>query len=445
MAESRGKYSEAVDYYTKSLVAEPNNGFALLHRAIARSSLGDMTGAQADLDASSQSVADRPAVRLSRAFFEANMGWIEQAKKDLAAVELSSPKLPGLAAVRGRIAQKSGDQKAAVEAYTAALQAEPKSAEILMRRAESFRSLDDKEKALADTEAALKAGYKDADIRLLRANIFFQQGNREATAREAELAMSEHPDLEYAFVLAGRTYDRLGMTKEALRAFDRAIELNPAPYVYINRAMSRPASDIEGQLADYDQALKLEPKDGDAVVGKAHLLDFLGKKAEASALYAKAAELLAKDPESDGVRAIYLYKGGRIAEAEQLFAEARKGAQSPGALNSLCWNKATAGIMLESALKDCRDALKQKPDEGAYLDSLGMVLLKLGKFDDALSAYDRAIAHKSGAASLMGRAIAYARKGDRSHAKADADAAVKLWPAAEGVFARDYGLKLEIN
>jgi Flp pilus assembly protein TadD len=71
------------------------------------------------------------------------------------------------------------------------------------------------------------------------------------------------------------------------------------------------------------------------------------------------------------------------------------------------------------------------------------VLLKLGKLDGALAAYNQAVAKGTGADSLMGRAMVYARKGDRAHAEVDASAARKLWPDATLVFAGDYGLKLD--
>jgi tetratricopeptide (TPR) repeat protein len=137
-----------------------------------------------------------------------------------------------------------------------------------------------------------------------------------------------------------------------------------------------------------------------------------------------------------------LHKAGRTAEAERILAAERKKAKTPTDFNNLCWAKATAGVMLESALQDCREALKLKPDNGPYFDSLGMVLLKLGKLDEALGAYNQAVAKSTGADSLMGRAMVYARKGDRSHANADAVAARRLYPEIDADFAK-YGLKFD--
>jgi len=82
------------------------------------------------------------------------------------------------------------------------------------------------------------------------------------------------------------------------------------------------------------------------------------------------------------------------------------------------------------------------PESGPILDSLGMAFLKLGKLDEALDAYNKAIAKETGADSLMGRAFVYARKGDQAHADADAAAARKIAPEIDEIFA-DYGLKFD--
>ena len=111
------------------------------------------------------------------------------------------------------------------------------------------------------------------------------------------------------------------------------------------------------------------------------------------------------------------------------------------ALNNLCWSKATANIELNSALDDCRAALKLEPDAGAFLDSLGMVLLRLGRLDEAMAAYDKAIDSRTGAASFMGRAIVRARKGDAVGAEADRASAAKLSTRIEEQFA-GYDLRL---
>jgi len=55
----------------------------------------------------------------------------------------------------------------------------------------------------------------------------------------------------------------------------------------------------------------------------------------------------------------------------------------PNALNSLGYIYAEEGIELVQALEYCRKASELKPDNAAYLDSLGWVYCKLGEYEDA--------------------------------------------------------------
>ena len=68
-----------------------------------------------------------------------------------------------------------------------------------------------------------------------------------------------------------------------------------------------------------------------------------------------------------------------------------------------------------------------------------MAFLKLGKDREAIAAYDKAIAEKTGASSHMGRAIARARLGDKIGARSDAQEARKLRPYIDDTF-EGYGL-----
>jgi tetratricopeptide (TPR) repeat protein len=339
-----------------------------------------------------------------------------------------------LAVAQQQIAQSRHDLKSAIEFETRIIADNPKDGTRYPARAQTYYEGGKYDLAIKDTEEAIALGYKTPELRLQRANIFLAMGKPEAVGHEADLLVQENPTSSFAQVAAARTYARMGQTDKAMQAFDRALAIKPEAYVYVNRAQVRPSADVTGQLADLDEALKLEPRMPEALSVKASILSKQGKFAEAVALYDQMPKT------GNGLwietqRAILLVKAGRGAEADKAFADLRAKATTASELNSLCWGKATAGVTLSSALQDCRDALKLKPDSGQYLDSLGMVLLKLGKLDEALNAYNQAIAKNTGAASLMGRAFVYWRKGDHGRAEADATAARKLSPAIDDEFA----------
>ena len=402
-----GKYDEAIAAYTAALKLNPKEKWAFADRGIAY-------------------VWERK---------------FDEAKADLDAAAAQNPSDSVMLRARGLMAQFTGDCAKAIEFYTQSLAAESDNDFTLTRRAQCEASLSKSDEALADSEKALQKDPSSVDLRVLRANILMLQGKRDLVAAEAEAMTRNNPDSDYAWVAAGKTYAALGQRDKAMEMLRRALAIKPSAYVYINRADVRRTSDSKGSLADLDAALKLEPDNQDALSGKAQFLSDAGDYAGALALL----DRVKPDPKNVYLReqrAILLYKAGRKDEAVKIFDSIRSDAKTATEFNALCWNKATAGVMLDSALQDCRDALKLRPATGAFLDSLGMVLLKLGRLDEALNAYNQAIAKNTGAASLMGRAFVYSRKGDATRANVDAAAARKISATIDDIFS-EYGLKFE--
>ena len=137
-----------------------------------------------------------------------------------------------------------------------------------------------------------------------------------------------------------------------------------------------------------------------------------------------------------------LYKAGATAEAERQFVHLRAiPSASPEDLNAICWAKASAGILLDSALIDCEAAVKLGGADPRHLDSLGMVLLQSGRLQESIAAYSQAIDKAQLASAYMGRALARARLGDAAPARADLAEARRRDPAVEKAYA-DLGLRL---
>lgn len=384
-----------------------------------------------NLDAGNlDALADRGVARVWRRQFD-------DADKDFAAVFAKDPENAVALRGEGLMAELRNDCGKAIEFYKRSLAKESDNTFALGHGATCESRLSRFDDALEDSAKALKSDPAWVDLRILRANILMHQGKHDLEADEAEAMTRDNPDSAYAWVGASKTYASLGQHDKAMQALDNALKIKPYAYIYINRALERPSSDVAGRLADLDAALKLEPENSDALTEKARLLTNRGD-------YKAALELLDKlqpalDDRERAERAVLLYKAGRTDEARKILEAVRSSSKSSMDLNNLCWAKATADIMLESALQDCEAAVKLNPDSGSSEDSLGMVLLKLGKLDEALAAYDKAIAKSTGAASLMGRAFVYLRKGDRARAETDADAARRMSADIDEVFA-GYGL-----
>lgn len=68
------------------------------------------------------------------------------------------------------------------------------------------------------------------------------------------------------------------------------------------------------------------------------------------------------------------------------------------ALNERCWARALANQALDGALHDCRKAIKRYGDRADYLDSLGMVYLRMGNYAESIKAYRRTLSQSPHAA-----------------------------------------------
>lgn len=90
-------------------------------------------------------------------------------------------------------------------------------------------------------------------------------------------------------------------------------------------------------------------------------------------------------------------------------------------------------MALDRALDECNRSLA-KEESLATHDSKAVVLLRQSKIDEAIAEFDVALKNGDVAAPLYGRALAYARKGDRAKSDADAERAMKLSPGIERVY-----------
>lgn len=97
--------------------------------------------------------------------------------------------------------------------------------------------------------------------------------------------------------------------------------------------------------------------------------------------------------------------------------------------------------MLDDALKDCHKAIRRDGAQPAYLDSLGLVQLRLGHDAEAIKAYEQAFAQKPKSAwSRYGLGLAKIHSGQTDAGRADLEAARALDPDIVTQAGR-YGLK----
>lgn len=235
-------------------------------------------------------------------------------------------------------------------------------------------------------------------------------------------------------------YDRVG----ALADFDAVAASRPTAPVLRMRAFVQRQLRHDGRaLADAKAANNLDPGSTELIIFYSMILSEAGKTPQGLALLDDAIA-------AGGERKATLLAGkahllARLQQAEPALTaiEAAIAAKpgDAGLLNSRCWIKATLGVQLTTALKDCTKALELGNDGAATLDSRAMVFFKLGRFDDALTDIDAALLDRPDqAGSLYLRGAIEARLGAKAKSDDDLTGARTDSPRIDEEYA-NYGVR----
>jgi tetratricopeptide (TPR) repeat protein len=232
----------------------------------------------------------------------------------------------------------------------------------------------------------------------------------------------------------------------ALSDLNRACEMEPGDANWrVQRARVRlHLSQQALGLDDLNEAVRLDPASVDARLMRARLRlamnDAAGAREDLSAADSAA-------PPQGHVRRdmadLYLALGLPAAAVLQLDPWIAGHGQENDlheALNARCWARALLGTALDKALADCNAALRARRTS-SYLDSRGLVYLRLNRLEAAIDDYDAALKlNPKGAWSLYGRGLARLRSGAREAGLADLDAAKAIDGSVESEASR-FGLE----
>jgi tetratricopeptide (TPR) repeat protein len=231
----------------------------------------------------------------------------------------------------------------------------------------------------------------------------------------------------------------------ALADYGKAIELEPDSGAhYRARAMVRlTARQPVLAMADLDESLKRRPDDPEALMRRGELYLSANDAARGKADF-DAAMKLAPNESALVSQAANAYTRARlfepaIQELDRWIATHPKNEDLARVQNARCFARAAWGRDLDMALADC-DAAMRRDRTSATMGNRGLVLLRLGRFDDSIAQYGEAIhAQPRDATAFYGRGLAELKKGAKAAGDADIAAATAIAPQA-GEFYKRFGL-----
>jgi tetratricopeptide (TPR) repeat protein len=203
-------------------------------------------------------------------------------------------------------------------------------------------------------------------------------------------AIRQDPRPDYIASL-GATLHQLGRHEEALKAYDKAIQLRPDDaglWHHLGNILLK-LERLDHALSGFQHVLKLDPRHQDAAYKSGVLLHHMGRFEESIAHFDLCDEVLPDRAPTLQARARTLFSLKRFEEA--LAENRRANTLEPGNADT-CNNIGACLQSLgreEEALSWFDSALDRLPDSIEILNNKALMLGQLQRFDEAFALYDR--------------------------------------------------------
>lgn len=294
------------------------------------------------------------------------------------------------------------DRKRIQQCYEKALALAPNDSDVELRLADTYSDNGAFQKA-ADYYSKLIAKHQDTPrVRARLAANYIRADQKEKAAAVLEEIIKDEP-LAYAIYNdLGELYADLGKTEKAISNYQQSLVVKPnQPENYAQ------ITALELDAKQIDQALQTLAAWKDKFPTDFRVPYFTGliqtdrkQYTNAVASFADAESLAQESSEQSALTSKFYFPYGaaceRAGDPDRAIALFRKCLQldpaDHAAGNYLGYMWAEKGVNLEEALTLIQKAVKLDPDNGAYVDSLGWVLFKLGRNEEALVQLRRAVA-----------------------------------------------------
>lgn len=335
------------------------------------------------------------------------------------------------------------------------LEAREKKAQIYLKKgdwesaANEYSYILDKPGIPLDAKIRIGASYfmqslKDSSLTPL-AKEFFEKIDKDTTDWEVKMylgaiAINQHQDSVaidnfrqvtrmagwnvQAWVRLGGLYFDNRKYDEAVKVMDEAIQLFPDDFTVnlilgLSLAQSNKNSDAKPYLK---KAVELNPTDVNALSAYGFTLSQLKENDEAVKYLNQALKISPDDVNLLGTLGL-IYDGLEKWEACDSTYEKALNIDSTNALvnNNYAYSLSERGIELDKALKMAEIAVKAEPLNSSYLDTIGWVYFKLGKYEKAKEYIENAI-KVGGESSVMLEHL-----GDITYMLGNKDKAKQMW------------------
>lgn len=332
---------------------------------------------------------------------------------DAARQQPGSSDTADLIARAGRLSA-AGDTAGALALLDAAIEREPDNADAVRARGETRAAARDFDGARADYDHAVDLDPADQAAAVGQGLAAYGQGEYGEAVVSLSVALRLDPADTTALSARAAAYHQLGRWDRSLADY-RALKVAApdslaGPFGELRALMRLERGDeARGLIAS---RLTNDPTDSAALDAHVRMAQRAGEPGEALPALDRALEAAPGAAHLLSLRGQIRASVGDAAGARADFAAMRDSEPGdPLMLNNVCWAQALAAFDLEQALADCDAALSA--GEAAFIDSRAMVLLQMGRYDEARVDYERALAAEPDlSASIYGLGLTRLALGD---------------------------------
>lgn len=230
-----------------------------------------------------------------------------------------------------------------------------------------------------------------------RADILFDTGKYDKSTLCYDAALKIDPSDVYLLNKQGDNLSRLGDFQNAIVCYDKALKIeDDNEYIFNNKAIALLNSgDVEGALKANDKALSINPNSPTILYWRGFILEVLMRFDKALEVYDKLIKIDSENPEVWNSRGNLLTDMGKPEEAIESFNKAVELSLDDSEMDADALNRMGNAYIdignLDKALECYNTAISIEKNNIDFLLNKGVVLMELGKFEEAVNSFDRVL------------------------------------------------------
>jgi tetratricopeptide (TPR) repeat protein len=342
---------------------------------------------------------------------------------------------PGNKELKKTLAQtyaRAGDFDAALRVYDDIRDLHPDDIEIQAEVAGLYLARGEYTRAAKEFETVLTRDSVSVEVKVHIGEMYFAQMGKDSTLAPVtrsifERIAAKHPDDWRAFWFLGAIGSMAHDDSLSVRNFKRVTELaswNPDAWVYLSGVFlgKNNFSEVARIL---ESAVKILPDDFRVNFFLGLSYSRLNRNMDAVRVLEHARQLNPKDLDAIAQLALVYDTMHRFEDSDGLYEEALKlEPDNHLVLNNYAYSLADRGLQLERSLEMSRKAVDLQPDNASYLDTIGWIFFRLGRYTEAETYVKKAISKGEV------NAVVYEHLGDIYYRMNQKDLAIEHWNMA---------------